>query len=158
MFDCILLAKSVCFVYYLYRLIHFNLNKLNTLKRCPEKCPHEKSPPENCPLTPEKMLPRKIAPRITAPRQKKKKFIAFDIILRLFLLKIFIVTSFRGASRTPATSIIDLLVTVVNGINYCHKKLLFRCFWGRRFLTEFIRWNFSKIFISTAQTWASDTR
>ena len=28
-----------------------------------------------------------------------------------------IVTSFRGISRTPETSIIDFLVTVVNGIN-----------------------------------------
>ena len=58
--------------------------------------------------------------------------------------------------RTPATSIIDLLVTVVNGINYCHKK--FRCCRGRRFASEFIRWSFSKIFISKAHSSASDTR
>ena len=44
-------------------------------------------------------------------------FVGVNFILRLFLLKLFIVTSFRGVSRTLATSIIDLLVTTVNGIN-----------------------------------------
>ena len=88
--------------------------------------------------TPKKIALRKIIPRKCAPPPSRRKkivpgklppgklppeklfyyfFAAFDIILRLLLLKIFIVTSFRGVSRTPATSIIDLLVTVVNGIN-----------------------------------------
>ena len=31
------------------------------------------------------------------------------------------------------------IVTVVNGINYDHKKLLFRCCGGRTFASEFIR-------------------
>ena len=33
---------------------------------------------------------------------------------------------------------IDLLVTVVNGSNQCHKKLQFRCCMGHRFTTEFL--------------------
>ena len=62
--------------------------------------PRKNAPQKNC--SPDNCLPEKLFYQI---------FVAFDIILRLFLLKLFIVTGFRGVSRTPATSIIDLLVT-----------------------------------------------
>ena len=39
------------------------------------------------------------------------------IILQFLIFKLFIVASFRGVSRTLVVSIIDLLVTVVNGSN-----------------------------------------
>ena len=148
----------------------------------PEKCSREKSPPEkspreNCPpknyppelwapgklplgkCHPGKMPPGKLPPG-QLPHEKLFYliFVAFDIILRLSLSKLFIVTSFRGVSRNPSTSIIDFLVTVVNGISWCNKKLLFRCCDGRRFDSEFIRWRFSKMFISKAHGSASDTR
>ena len=86
-----------------------------------------------------KNAPGKKAPQKRAPRKLPSRkivllnFVAFDIILRLFL---YVVTSFRGASRTPATSIIDLLVTIANGMNECHKKLLFRCCGGCNLLGE----------------------
>ena len=35
----------------------------------------------------------------------------------MFIFKLFIVTSFKGVPRTPAKSIMDPLVTLVNGIN-----------------------------------------
>ena len=44
-------------------------------------------------------------------------FVAFiNITLQFLIFKLFIVTSFRGVSRSPVLSIIDL-VTVVNGRN-----------------------------------------
>ena len=117
------------------------------MKRCLEKCPREKSPPEKC-------LPRKL------PLGKLfyQIFVAFNIILQFLIFKLFIVTSFRGVSRTPVVSMIDLLVTVVNGSNQCHKKLQFRCCVGHRFTSEFVRWSFSKIFSSKVHSSASDTR
>ena len=138
----------------------------------PEKCSREKCPPENGPRElwapgklplgkchPGKMPPGKLPPG-QLPHEKLFYliFVAFDIILRLSLSKLFIVTSFRGVSRNPSTSIIDFLVTVVNGISWCNKKLLFRCCDRRRFDSEFIRWRFSKMFISKAHGSASDTR
>ena len=36
----------------------------------------------------------------------------------MFIFKIFIVTSFRGASRTTATYIMDILVTLVNAVKF----------------------------------------
>ena len=62
------------------------------------KLPPGNKPLENCPLL-------------------RKIFVASNIILPFFIFKLFIVTSFRGVSRTPAASIIDILVTVVNGSN-----------------------------------------
>ena len=45
-------------------------------------------------------------------------FVAFiNITLQFLIFKLFIVTSFRGVSRSPVLSIIDLLVTVVKGSN-----------------------------------------
>ena len=89
-------------------------------------------PRENCPpkTIPHKCAPRKIAPRKYTPHENYPPWHLpppsleklLYIIIRLFLLKLFIVTSFRGVSRTPATSIKDLLVTVVNASNKCHKK------------------------------------
>ena len=63
------------------------------------------------------MHPGKKPTRKLPPPQKnvlpKKGFTSFplffDIVLQLF--------SFRGGYRTPATSIMDLLATLVNGIN-----------------------------------------
>ena len=62
-------------------------------KKPPRKLPPspEKSPQENCPPTLQKRAPRKNAPRTIAPRIVYQIFIAFDITLRLFLLKLFIV-------------------------------------------------------------------
>ena len=130
-------------------------------KGCPEKCPPWKKTPakslqENCPPEnyPRKYVPREIAHRINVPQEKN--FTRFLLLLRLFLLKLFKLTSFRNVSRTPATSIVHLLVTVVNSIDYCHKKLLFRSCQDRRFASEFIRLSFSEIFISKAHSSASD--
>ena len=82
------------------------------LKKAPEKvAPGNMRPPENVP--PKKCPPGKLPPE----KLLYSIFVAFDIILRFFLLNLSIVTSFRGVSGTPATSIINLLVTVVNGIN-----------------------------------------
>ena len=44
-------------------------------------------------------------------------FVAVDIILQLYIFKLFIVTSFRGVSKSPAASIMDFFVTLVYGIN-----------------------------------------
>ena len=117
---------------------------------------------------PGKKAPRKYPPppphrktvfRAIAPRKSVTKFLfLLTLSYGCSFSNLFIVTSFRGVSRTPATCVIDLLVTVVNDINYCHKKLQFRCCRGRRFASEFIRWSFSKIFISKAHSSASDTR
>ena len=123
------------------------------MKRCPNKMPPGKKPPRKLPPSPEN-YPRKDAPQKNChpdnfprknatqencspencpfppplpPKLFYQSFVASVIFLQLFILKLFIVTSFRGISRTPATSIIDLLATVVNGINQYHKKLLFRC-------------------------------
>ena len=131
-----------------------------TRKKAPEKMAPWKITPENMTprkfalgkLPPGKMPPRKIAPR---------KIVLLDFCWFWHYLTVVpfkTCYSFRDVSRTPATSIIDLLVTVVNSINYCPKKLLFRCCGGRRFASELIRWSFSKIFISKAHSSASDTR
>ena len=62
-------------------------------------------------LTPEKCPPGKLPPKkIVSPD-------FFNIILQFLIFKLFIVASFRGVSRTPVVSMIDLLVTVVNGSN-----------------------------------------
>ena len=64
------------------------------------------------------MSPIKIAPGQMPPEKLFYKiFVALDIVLQLFIFKLAIVTSFRGVYRTSAISIINLLVTVVNGIN-----------------------------------------
>ena len=102
------------------------------------KCPGKKAPQKTAP---EKIAPQKIV---------LLDFCYFWHYLPVVPFKNFIVTNFRGVSRTPATSIIDFLVTVVNGINYCRKKLLFRCRRRRTLTSEFIRWNFSMIYISKA--------
>ena len=68
-------------------------------KMLPENYPLEICPQENC--------HQKIAPR---------KIVLLDFtILHLLIFKLFIVTSFRGVSKNPAVSIIDLLVSIVNG-------------------------------------------
>ena len=90
-------------------------------KKNPKKCPRKYAPQENAP-------PRKNAPpQENCPQEKlfnlgkfnrfTSLFVAVDIILQLLIFKLFIVTGFRGVSRTPATSIMDLLVTLVNSIN-----------------------------------------
>ena len=80
-------------------------------KSLPEINPSENCPPENYP--PQICSPRKIAPQNTASQENspRKNCFIVDIILQLF-----IVSSFRGVSRTPEISIMDLLVTLVNGI------------------------------------------
>ena len=131
--------------------------KKSTRKKDPEKIAPQKISPGNIPpgkmcpgkLPPRRMLPPKFAPPPTPnnsppPPPKKKGLTRFLLLLTLsyrcsFFLQIFMVTSFRGESRSPATSIIDLLVTVVNDINYCHKNLLFRGCRAHRFASEFIR-------------------
>ena len=106
--------------------------------------PQKNAPPKNCP-TPDNSPP----PPPTPPPPKKrfnKIFVAFDIILPLFLffLQLFMVTSFRGESRSPATSIIDLLVTVGNDINYCHKNLQFRGCRAHRFALSLLGEGFQR--------------
>ena len=71
-----------------------------------KKVPQEKSPRK---INPVNMPPRKIAPR---------KIVLLDFCcLTVVHFKLFIVTSFTGVSGTTSTSTMDLLVTVVNGIN-----------------------------------------
>ena len=126
------------------------------MEKNPGKKPPRKLPPGKLP---QKICPQGNCPQDKCPPGEKfyQIFVAFDIILRLFLLKLFKLTSFRNVSRTPATSIVYLLVTVVNGIDYCHKKLLFRCCRDCRFASEFIRLSFSETFINKAHSSASDT-
>ena len=104
--------------------------KMPPRKLPPENYPPEISPQENCPPPPENCPPGKLFLQI---------FVAFNIILQFLIFKLFIVASFRGVSRTPVVSMIDLLVTVVNGSNQCHKKLQFSCCVGHRFTSEFVR-------------------
>ena len=106
--------------------------KKSTRKKDPEKIAPQKISPGNIPpgkMCPEKlpsrrMLLPKIAPppTIALPKKKKKGLTRVLSLLTLsyrcsFFLQLFMVTSFRGESRSPATSIIDILVTVVNDIN-----------------------------------------
>ena len=96
-------------------------------KMPPRKLPPENYPPEKCParklptgnIPPRKMPPRKIAPRKIAPQENC--FTRFLLLLTLpyssSFVKLFIVANFRGVSRTPVVSIIDLLVTVNKGSN-----------------------------------------
>ena len=46
-------------------------------------------------------------------------------IWQWFIFTPFMVTGLRGISRTAATSLIDLLVTLVSDIKYCRKELYF---------------------------------
>ena len=99
---------------------------IECLKRCPEICPRKKCPPRN--LHQRKIAHRENCPQEncpTPPHHPKKMhskklfyyiFVVVNIILQFFY-KLFIVTSFRGMSRSPVTSVIDALVTVINGIN-----------------------------------------
>ena len=66
-------------------------------------------PKERCSImVPEKMLPPEICLQENSPPPKKLFyyiFFVFDIILQLLIFKLFIVTSFRGVSRTPSVQI-----------------------------------------------------
>ena len=94
----------------------------------PENCtPVVNYPPENYP--PEKLPPGKLPPEKFPPppppqgklpsstRKNVPREVAVDIILHLFIFKFFSVTSFKRVSRTPAISITDPLVTLVNYIS-----------------------------------------
>ena len=85
----------------------FNKSRLDTVgvrknapgKQTPEKLPLGK-------LSPGKMLPIKIAPVTPLPGKMAPEiffyqFFVVDIILELFIFKLFIVTSFRGLSQDP---------------------------------------------------------
>ena len=92
---------------------------MDVRKNAPEKKASRKNTPEK--VTPGKLTPgnnptKKIAPGKMPPR-KIVSLDFFNIILQFLIFKLFIVASFRGVSRTPVVSIIDLLVTVVNGSN-----------------------------------------
>ena len=128
------MAEWFCHATCFYLILFFSGTNMGVRKMPREKSPTENSFRENCP-------PQKIV---------LLDFCYFWHYLPVAPFKNFIVTNFRGVSRTPATSIIDFLVTVVNGINYCRKKLLFRCRRRRTLTSEFIRWNFSMIYISKA--------
>ena len=80
---------------------------INCFHWCPEKCPWEKGPPENYPQEnyPPEKCPRKVV------------LLVFRCCCQLFIFKLFVVTSFRGLSRTPATFIMDPIVILVNDIN-----------------------------------------
>ena len=104
--------------------------------------------------TVRKTFPRKIAPRKLSPKIWLTSFLLllklFDICSSCFFFKIFIVNSFRGISRTPVTSRIDLLMKT-------QKRLHFRCCGGHKFTSGLIRWTFSKMFITKARRSASET-
>ena len=83
-------------------------------KGCPENVPRKKthplrkSPLAKCP--PGKLVPGKMPPQ-------KNIYILLVFRCCLYIFKLFIVISFRGLSRKPATFIMDPLVTLINGIN-----------------------------------------
>ena len=80
-------------------------------KMPPRKLPSGKLPPGNKP-------PKKIGPQENClPENCFPRFCCFWHYLTGPHFKLFIAASFRGVSRTPVVSIIDLLVTVVNGSN-----------------------------------------
>ena len=102
---------------------------------------------------PEKLIPQKFFPRKLYPRKKfpgklspRNCFPSFLLLLTLsysFTFKLFIVINFRGVSRTPAKSIIGLLVVLVNGIQFTAltnvaKNLHSRRQGGRRLSSQFI--------------------
>ena len=92
---------------------------MDVRKNAPEKKASRKNTPVK--VTPGKLTPgnnptKKIAPEKMPPR-KIVSLDFFNIILQFLIFKLFIVASFRGVSRTPVVSMIDLLVTVVNGSN-----------------------------------------
>ena len=87
----------------------------------PEKMsPQKFAPTKNC--SPGKLPPGKLPHPAPSPEKMHSKklfyyiFVVVNIILQFFY-KLFIVSSFRGMSRSPVTFIIDALVTVINGIN-----------------------------------------
>ena len=94
-------------------------------KMPPRKLPPRKLPPGNKPprkLPPGKKPPGKMPPRKIAPRKiasQENCFTRFLLLLTLSYSSSFsnFLASFRGVSRTLVVSIIDLLVTVVNGSN-----------------------------------------
>ena len=87
--------------------------KLSPGNKPPKKFAHRKNaPPDKCP-PPGKLPAGKLPPR----KIVLLDFCSFNIILQFLIFKLFIVASFRGVSRTPVVSIINLLVTVVNSKN-----------------------------------------
>ena len=92
----------------------------------PGKKPPEKSPRENCPrkinprkyapgkLTPGKLSPGNIPPGKLPPGQLPLEklffqiFVAFDIILPLFLLKLFRITNVTKSSCLDVAGVVDL--------------------------------------------------
>ena len=88
---------------------------------CPEKGTLEIRPPENCPPPTGKLPAEKCPQENCSLKNSFTKFFAIFLLnfwhyWQLFIFKLVIVTSFRSVSRTPALSIIDLLVIVVNGV------------------------------------------
>ena len=70
-----------------------NLPRPHLRKSSPdENCLPEKDPPKNC-------------------------FSSFFPSFAVDIFKLFIVTSFRGVSSTPAAYVTDLCVTLINGMN-----------------------------------------
>ena len=90
------------------------------------------------------------------PSPPKNYFINFCCCWHYFTVvtfsisKLFKFTSFRGVCRTPATSLMDFFVTLVNCFDQCHKNLHARCCVGHRFASEFKWWAFLNVFISMA--------
>ena len=107
-----------------------------------------------CDGSPEKMvldenLPRKIFPRRIATRKNAPPplFAPVKIVLQLFLFKFFIVTSFKGVSSTLALSIMDLLLDSILDVAVVVDLPLPLRFASNK-LVEFIRYRFSKAYIS----------
>ena len=91
------------------------VNKVSSGKMPPGKKIQENALPlEKCP--PEKFLLGTLPTGKTPPKDCFTSFLLL-LTLLLFIFKLLTVTSFRGVSGTPATSIMDPRVTLVNGID-----------------------------------------
>ena len=122
------LEKSVLFLLF-YKSNLWWVSGKNGLGRKP---PPENFSQENC--YPEKCPP----PPLFAP---------VKIVLQLFLFKFFIVTSFKGVSSTLALSIMDLLLDSILDVAVVVDLPLPLRFASNK-LVEFIRYRFSKAYIS----------
>ena len=90
------------------------LLKKTIIRGVRKKCPQERNSPENCP---QENCPRKTTPE----KLFDYSFVVIDVVLHLFNFKLFIITSFRGVSSSPAASIMDPLVTQLQWIPLWNK-------------------------------------
>ena len=94
--------------------------------------------------SPGKFFPGELLPGKMPP---PPLFAPVKIVLQLFLFKFFIVTSFKGVSSTLALSIMDLLLDSILDVAVVVDLPLPLRFASNK-LVEFIRYRFSKAYIS----------